>query len=650
MPAKALRREAAALVGYVCVAVAFTWPLPLHLTSALLGPPAGDTGVYVWNLWVFRHEIVANHRLPFLTSEILALSEPVPLALHNYTTFANLLAFPLLPLLGVVRTFNVLVLASGVMTAYAMYCYARSRTGDAGAAWVGGLLFGFSPFMSIRSADHFSLALAAPLPLFAWVLYRLFSQPTLRLSCTAGAIVAWAFLCDVYYAVYCVLIALFMACHSIFSVERQSTSVRRVWPRATIDLLILCLGGFIVGVLFRGGGQMDFFGIRVSFTHLYNPMLALTLLVVIRVWMTLRVRVVRFLTLSPYALAAFPAALVCALILAPVLYATGPQLGHQQWISPQILWRSGPVGVDLLAYFAPNPLHPLFGSMASAWLSARPHGFAENVASIPWVALVTILVAVIWARFRPHRGWVIFTVFFAVLALGPFIYVANQLTYVPTPWAVLRYVPVIGAARMPPRFTVVVLLGVSMILVMALQHLRARTNQKQFLVAGVGVLLLFELMPSPRRLYSAEVPSVYRIVAADPRPVRPLTLPFGLRDGVSARGNYSAASQFYQTVHEKPLVGGYISRLPNTSLERYRTHSVLRVLLRLSEGRYVEPELYDRAIRNADRTMRRLNIGYVVIDTRRAAPELQAFAKQVFRLTYIARDGAIELYRTPLGD
>jgi hypothetical protein len=45
-----------------------------------------------------------------------------------------------------------------------------------------------------------------------------------------------------------------------------------------------------------------------------------------------------------------------------------------------------------------------------------------------------------------------------------------------------------------------------------------------------------------------------------------------------------------------------------------------------------------------------LNIGYVVIDTGRAAPELQAFAKQVFRLTYIARDGAIELYRTPLGD
>ena len=142
----------------------FAWPLPLRLADAMLGLPNGDAGVYVWNLWVFRHEIVANHRLPFLTSEILALSPPVPLALHNYTTFANVLAFPLIPLLGVVKTFNVLVLASGVMSGYAMYFYARKRTGDAMAAWIGGLLFGFSPFMSARAAEHFSLTLAAPLP------------------------------------------------------------------------------------------------------------------------------------------------------------------------------------------------------------------------------------------------------------------------------------------------------------------------------------------------------------------------------------------------------------------------------------------------------------------------------------------------------
>ena len=186
MPARALRREAAALFGYVCVALVFAWPLPLRLADAMLGLPNGDAGVYVWNLWVFRHEIVANHRLPFLTSEILALSPPVPLALHNYTTFANILAFPLIPLFGVLKTFNVLVLASGVMSGYAMYFYARVRTGDAVAAWIGGLLFGFSPFMSARAAEHFSLTLAAPLPIFGYLTYRIYSQPSLGAGVRGG--------------------------------------------------------------------------------------------------------------------------------------------------------------------------------------------------------------------------------------------------------------------------------------------------------------------------------------------------------------------------------------------------------------------------------------------------------------------------------
>ncbi len=649
MPAWALRREAAALLGYVCVALVFAWPLPLRLADAMLGLPNGDAGVYVWNLWVFRHEIVANHRLPFLTSEILALGPPVPLALHNYTTFANILAFPLIPLLGVLRTFNVLVLASGVMSGYAMYFYARMRTGDAVAAWMGGLLFGFSPFMSARAAEHFSLTLAAPLPIFGWLTYRIFSQPSMGLACAAGATVAWAFLCDVYYAVYCLLWMGFMACYTMVTVETRPAEVGRVWPRALVDLAIVCLGGLIVGIILRGGGQVDVLGIRVSFTRLYTPVLMLTLMIGVRVWMAVSVRskVANAWPLLAHAPTAAVGVLVCVAILSPVLSATASSFGQRNWISPDVWWRSSAPGVDLLAYFAPNPLHPLFGSLSFGWLSGLPGGFNENVASVPWVALVTIVGAVLWAGFRPLKGWVVFTGVFAWLALGPFITVAQQLTYIPTPWALLRYLPIIGAARTPTRISILVMLGVSMLLAMAVQHLRSRSRHPRLLVAAIGALLLFELLPAPRTLHSAEIPEVYRIVAADPRPIRVLSLPFGLRDGISSRGNYSSSSQFYQTFHEKRLVGGYISRLPGGSIERYRRNTTLRVLLRLSEGTPVEPELYQDALQNADRNLRRLDIGYVVIDPSQSSPELIAFAHRVFDLSLVTKSGGLELYRTP---
>ena len=650
MPVRALRREAAALLGYVCVALVFAWPLPLRLADAMLGLPNGDAGVYVWNLWVFRHEIIANHRLPFLTSEILALSPPVPLALHNYTTFANLLAFPLLPILGVVRSFNVLVLASGVMSGYAMYFYARKRTGDAMAAWLGGLLFGFSPFMSARTAEHFSLTLAAPLPIFGWLMYRIYSQPTMGLACAAGATVAWAFLCDVYYAVYCLLWAGFMACYTLVTVETRPATVRRIWPRALVDLAIVCLAGLVLGILLRGGGQVEVAGIRVSFTRLYTPVLMLTLMIVVRTWMALAVRprLARALPLLSHAPTAAVGLLVCVAILSPVLSETASSLSQRSWITPQIWWRNSVPGVDLLAFFAPNPLHPWFGSLSFGWLSALPGGFNENVASVPWIALVTIIGAVAWAGFRPIKGWVVFTGFFACLALGPFVAVAHQLTYVPTPWALLRYLPIIGAARTPTRLTILVMLGVSMLLVMAVQHLRSQSRHPRLVVAGIGALLLFELLPAPRTLHSAEIPGVYRIVAADPRPIRVLSLPFGLRDGLSSRGNYSSSSQFYQTFHEKRLVGGYISRLPGDSIDRYRRNPTLRVLLRLSEGTPVEPELYQEALQRADRNLHRLQVGYVVVDTSKCSPELIAFAHSAFHTTLVTKEGSLELYRTPV--
>lgn len=645
-----LRREAAAVLGYVCVALVFAWPLPLGLADALLGLPNGDAGVYIWNLWVFRHEIVDHHRLPFLTSEILALNPRVPLALHNYTTFANVLAFPLIPLLGVVKTFNVLVLASGVMSGYAMYLFARVRTGDTVAAWLGGLLFGFSPFMSARSAEHFSLTLAAPLPIFGWLMFRMYSQPSMALACAAGATVAWAFLCDVYYAVYCLFIAAFMAGYTLISVETRPAAVRRVWPLALVDLAIVCLAGFVVGIVVRGGGQADLFGIRISFNRLYTPMLLLTLMVGVRIWMALAIRA-RFgnaLLLRSLVPAGVVGLLVCLAILSPILSVTASSVGQRNWISPQIWWRSSAPGVDLLAFFAPNPLHPWFGSLSFGWLSSLPGGFNENVASVPWIALVTIVAAVLWAGFRPIRGWVVFTGAFAWLALGPFIVIAQQLTYVPTPWALLRYLPIIGAARAPTRITILVMLGVSMLLAMAVHHVRSRSRHPRLLTAAIAALLLFELLPAPRTLHSAAIPEVYRIVAADPRPIRVLSLPFGLRDGINSRGNYSSSSQFYQTFHQKRLVGGYISRLPGGSIEAYRTNSLFRVLLRLSEGTPVDPELYARALERAERTLDRLQIGYVVIDPNRCAPELIAFAQRAFPMTLVAKADGLELYRTKI--
>jgi hypothetical protein len=595
--------------------------------------------VYVWNLWVFRHEILHGH-YPFFTSNILSVAAPSPLALHNYTTFANVIAFPLLPRLGTVATYNLLLIAFTAFTAFTMFLFARTTVRDDCAAWIAGLVFGFSPFISARVTEHFSLVQAAPLPVFALLLSRLQSSPSMRTAAAAGAVVAWAFLCDPYYAVYCLLMAGFAVGYAVVTVQRHARPEVRVGWRALLDVLLLCLGGLIVGIVVGGGGRIELSGVRVSVTRLYTPVFAFTVLAGIRAWMAIRPRISFNLPpLGRPARIVAVASLACVVLLSPVLSAMVSQLGQRHWISPKVLWRSSAAGMDLLAFFVPNPLHPLWGDLFRRSLEQLPGGFVENVASIPWVAIGVLALAIGFARARLPRYWLVFTVFFGLLALGPFIAIAGVRTYVPTPWALLRYVPVIGAARMPTRFAVVVMFGVAVLVAFALRDLRERWKRPVPATAVVTLLLLVELSPAPRYLHSARVPAVYEIIAADPRPVRILQLPFGLRDGTTSYGNFSADYQYFQTVHEKRLIGGYLSRLPADRIDRYRQIRLIRVLLDMSAGVEITPARFERALLSARQTLQELNVAYVVINRERANPQLEEFARRGFGMTEIAVDG-----------
>jgi hypothetical protein len=162
------------------------------------------------------------------------------------------------------------------------------------------------------------------------------------------------------------------------------------------------------------------------------------------------------------------AAVVAVVLLSPVLYAVTVRVADGQWESSRVFWRSSPPGVDALAFVLPNPNHPLASQSIRDWLSRpRADAYLENVASLTFVALMTILVA--WRTgWRPQRFWAGTAVFFSALALGPFIHVAGINTYIPGPWAVLRYVPVIGLARTPARFSIVLVLGVAVLFASAL--------------------------------------------------------------------------------------------------------------------------------------------------------------------------------------
>jgi hypothetical protein len=636
-----------AVLGYAAIAVVFTWPLVPNITTHLTGSPAGDTGVYVWNQWVFHHELVENRSSPYFTDKIFSLSGRANLSLHNYTAFQDLVALPFIPWLGVVATFNLVYLLMTVLTGYATFLLARHITGGTVEAWLAGLLFAWSPILVTRGGGHFSLVAAAPLAVFLLLLLRAAERQRIRDAVALGATCCWAASTDAYYAVYCVIIAAAFMAGRVLTIKRQSQPSRHRAVPWTLDLLMFCVAGLVLAMLISGGWQFTILGRVTSMRSLYTPMLVLTLLACLRIAWSYRPNLVRFNTaaLMQVMRLGSASAIVAAAMLSPVLYAVGVRIAEGYWDSETIYWRSSPHGVDLAAFVVPNPNHWLSPLAIRDWLTgSRADAYFENVASLTWVAPIVMILA--WRTgWRVPRFWAGLAIFFGTLALGPFIHVLGVNTHVPGPWALLRYVPIVGLARTPGRFSVVVMLAVAILFAAALCWLVRRwPERRQLVTLTAGVLLLFELLPLPRPLYSAEIPRIYRYIAEVPGDVRVLELPSGIRDGTQSVGNYTARTQFFQTAHEKPLIGGYLSRVSRRRLEDARRDPMVDALIWLSEGKPIDASRRQSLVEAGPSFVRRANVGFVVVDKARTPAALREFAVQAFSLEIVGSEGAFELY------
>ena len=635
------------VLAYVATAICFSWPLPLHVRSAVLGDVGGDTGVYIWNQWIFFDEL-SHGRNPFTTDEILSLTSTVDLSQHNYTAFLNLLALPLIPSIGVIAAFNVVFWMITVLTALSTYVLIRRLIGvSRPIAWLSGMLFAWSPVLVARATGHMSLVAAAPLPIFVLCLIR--AEETRRTSWAAlvGLSVAWAAFCDAYFAVYCVMMSAGLVGFRLLGVRRSDGKLHRPWIWA-IDMLLVCTGGLAVGILLGHGGAFTVNGTVINVHGLYTPMLVLATLAVARVALMLRLdwREYPSIPLKQLVTLAAIAFMACAGPLSPVLYGLSRQLLDGRFVSPPTLWRSSPRGVDLLGLFEPNPNHVVVRAIRDLQATDAT-AFVDYTAALSLIALAVVLFAA-WRGHRPSWGWLSLTVGFALLALGPFVIVAGHNTYLPGPWAMLRYVPVFGFARSPARFAIVAALGLAVLFAAALESLRRQSKHPRLLVGIIGMVLVVELCPAPRALYSAEIPHVYRRIAADVRPIRVLELPLGIRDGVFSVGDYTARSQYFQTVHGKKLIGGYLSRISQRRVDEARSQPTLDALLALSEGRQLSAEQAMRVALRAERFLEKSNLGYVVIDHARASHALVAFVVNAWHLEELERDGDVVLYRPTL--
>jgi hypothetical protein len=176
---------------------------------------------------------------------------------------------------------------------------------------------------------------------------------------------------------------------------------------------------------------------------------------------------------------------------------------------------------------------------------------------------------------KPYLVWLVGAVICLVLALGPVL----QPTDVSLPFSAVGSWAPLGQFRTPSRLAQPAVLGLTVVLGLAVARLEHRWRGAPLLIAvAVVARLVFAMVHDPFAVQTYPEYTVYQRIAQEPGRFTLLEVPFGVRSGLERIGSGAEVLEYYQAIHEKPVLNAMIARLPTTVFDVYRSHPVLRFL------------------------------------------------------------------------
>lgn len=517
---------ATALALYTLLTLALTYPLVRDLGRAIPGDSFDGWQNY-WNFWWIKQSLVDQLRNPLWTDMLYAPSG-VSLLFHTLNPFNGVVTLPVQLAGNLFLAYNgavLLAFAAGGLGTYLLVYEVLSATRRPvpwAAPFIAGLIFAFSPYHLAHLLGHMQLISLQWIPFYALYLWRGLQRAqtgrfTWHDSVKAGLCLLLVALCDWYYLFYCLLL----------------TVVAVVWVL-----------GSLLWRAWRSGER-----------------LALS-----RVWPVVIMPGLSFLLL--------------ALVLSPILV---PMVREAQAFSFMVppASESTRLSADLLAFVTPSGFHPWWGAAVRTWADRTyTSSFSEYTVFVGFAALGLAVLGA-WGGGRGRWFWLVATLTFFVLALGPVLHVAGQTNVLPgggqlrLPYAWLYdALALMRISRSVSRFAVMVMLGIAVLAAMGVAWLLTRLSSRPRLRAVTPWLLagaiLFEFLPVPYPVSPPDTPAWYTTLAQTPGRGAVLNLPVNWD-----RPGYL----LYQTVHGRPLTVGYISRDdPRTFTTRVPVLEQLRAL------------------------------------------------------------------------
>ncbi|HXW01718.1 MAG TPA: interleukin-like EMT inducer domain-containing protein, partial [Anaerolineae bacterium] len=236
---------------------------------------------------------------------------------------------------------------------------------------------------------------------------------------------------------------------------------------------------------------------------------------------------------------------------------------------------------------------------------------------------------------RKEAGvWLWAALIFVILSLGPLLTINGQnyfnldgleVTF-PMPFALLHYLPLINANRVPNRFGIPLTLALAVLVGYAVSSVMVQVSRVKWSVTPrlsnflflisfslLLVLLLLDQYSVPLPLSDARIPEVYQQIGSEPDNFTVMQLPLGWRNSYGTLGAEQTQLQYYQSAHHRPMLGGNTSRNPAFKFDYYANIPLFKALTETELYRQVDETTLQHAQLQAAELMTLYNIKYLVI-------------------------------------
>jgi hypothetical protein len=173
---------------YSIITMIILYPVSIR-PNALLPVHAYDTYQHVWSLWWFRYAIINLNISPSQVTHLFA-PEGIYMPLLMTSPIPHLFSIPLQPILGLIGTYNFLLIISFPLCGLAMYMLAFDLTGSHRGAFIAGLIYAFFTGKMVHLVGHYLQFHLYWLPLYILFLLRTLKRPTIPNALFCGIFLA----------------------------------------------------------------------------------------------------------------------------------------------------------------------------------------------------------------------------------------------------------------------------------------------------------------------------------------------------------------------------------------------------------------------------------------------------------------------------